>query len=114
MFTEAQKKKLVEWKEAYVDNGMSSFSVDSIPANQLAVFQECGIITGFHDYGKDCQKEISIDGRMLTEAVKEIGAKEARSCTMREKLLIERFKSCLEANLEGAERMLRMLEGRCE
>lgn len=132
MFTEAQKKRLMDWeahrKAENLTSGILEDWVDSIPIRQAAVFQKAGIITDFKDYGKDHQKCVRIDVKMLMEAVKEITSprpvgrptlppEEHRPSRMvratdKEWLLIKRFKECLEVNPEEAERALRMLESR--
>ena len=132
MFTEAQKKRLMDWeahrKAEGVTSGILEDWVDFIPIRQVAVFQKAGIITDFKDYGKDHQKCIRIDVKMLMEAVKEITSprpvgrptlppEEHRPNHMvrasdKEWLLIKRFKECLEVNPDEAERALRMLESR--
>ena len=78
MFTEAQKKRLMDWEDHRKAEGLTSGIledwVDSIPIRQVAVFQKAGIITDFKDYGKDHQKCIRIDAKMLMQAVKEISS----------------------------------------
>lgn len=115
MFTEAQKKQLLEWEEYRKADGSASgfmvISVDSIPIRQLAAFQKAGIVTKFKDYGKGHQKCILVDVRMLIEAVKKISSPKSSS---KEWLLIQRFKECLEANPKETERVLQLLEYRIE
>lgn len=130
MFTEAQKKRLMDWEDHRKAEGLTSGIledwVDSIPIRQVAVFQKAGIITDFKDYGKDHQKCIRIDVKMLMQAVKEISspkpvgrptlppeahrANHMIRASEKEWLLIKRFKECLEVNPEEAERTLRILE----
>lgn len=132
MFTEAQKKRLMDWEDHRKAEGLTSGIledwVDSIPIRQVAVFQKAGIITDFKDYGKDHQKCIRIDVKMLMQAVKEISspkpvgrptlppeahrANHMIRASEKEWLLIKRFKECLEVNPEEAERTLRILEGK--
>lgn len=132
MFTEAQKKRLMDWEDHRKAEGLTSGIledwVDSIPIRQVAVFQKAGIITDFKDYGKDHQKCIRIDAKMLMQAVKEISspkpvgrptlppeahrANHMIRASEKEWLLIKRFKECLEVNPEEAERTLRILEGK--
>ena len=132
MFTEAQKKRLMDWEDHRKAEGLTSGIledwVDSIPIRQVAVFQKAGIITDFKDYGKDHQKCIRIDAKMLMQAVKEISSPkpvgrptlppEAHRvnhmirASEKEWLLIKRFKECLEVNPEEAERTLRILESK--
>lgn len=132
MFTEAQKKRLMDWedhrKAEDLTSGILEDWVDSIPIRQVAVFQKAGIITDFKDYGKDHQKCIRIDAKMLMQAVKEISspkpvgrptlppevhrANHMIRASEKEWLLIKRFKECLEVNPEEAERTLRILESK--
>ena len=132
MFTEAQKKRLMDWEDHRKAEGLTSGIledwVDSIPIRQVAVFQKAGIITDFKDYGKDHQKCIRIDAKMLMQAVKEISspkpvgrptlppevhrANHMIRASEKEWLLIKRFKECLEVNPEEAERTLRILESK--
>lgn len=132
MFTEAQKKRLMDWedhrKAEDLTSGILEDWVDSIPIRQVAVFQKAGIITDFKDYGKDHQKCIRIDVKMLMQAVKEISspkpvgrptlppeahrANHMIRASEKEWLLIKRFKECLEVNPEEAERTLRILESK--
>lgn len=132
MFTEAQKKRLMDWEDHRKAEGLTSGIledwVDSIPIRQVAVFQKAGIITDFKDYGKDHQKCIRIDVKMLMQAVKEISspkpvgrptlppeahrANHMIRASEKEWLLIKRFKECLEVNPEEAERTLRILESK--
>ena len=132
MFTEAQKKRLMDWEDHRKAEGLTSGIledwVDSIPIRQVAVFQKAGIITDFKDYGKGHQKCIRIDAKMLMQAVKEISSPkpvgrptlppEAHRvnhmirASEKEWLLIKRFKECLEVNPEEAERTLRILESK--
>lgn len=132
MFTEAQKKRLMDWEDHRKAEGLTSGIledwVDSIPIRQVAVFQNAGIITDFKDYGKGHQKCIRIDAKMLMQAVKEISspkpvgrptlppeahrANHMIRASEKEWLLIKRFKECLEVNPEDAERTLRILESK--
>lgn len=132
MFTEAQKKRLMDWEDHRKAEGLTSGIledwVDSIPIRQVAVFQKAGIITDFKDYGKDHQKCIRIDAKMLMQAVKEISspkpvgrptlppevhrANHMIRASEKEWLLIKRFKECLEVNPEEAERTIRILESK--
>lgn len=132
MFTEAQKKRLMDWEDHRKAEGLTSGIledwVDSIPIRQVAVFQKAGIIMDFKDYGKDHQKCIRIDVKMLMQAVKEISspkhvgrptlppeahrANHMIRASEKEWLLIKRFKECLEVNPEEAERTLRILESK--
>lgn len=132
MFTEAQKKRLMDWEDHRKAEGLTSGIledwVDSIPIRQVAVFQKAGIITDFKDYGKGHQKCIRIDAKMLMQAVKEISspkpvgrptlppeahrANHMIRASEKEWLLIKRFKECLEVNPEDAERTLRILESK--
>lgn len=132
MFTEAQKKRLMDWEDHRKAEGLTSGIledwVDSIPIRQVAVFQKAGIITDFKDYGKDHQKCVRIDVKMLMQAVKEISspkpvgrptlppeahrANHMIRASEKEWLLIKRFKECLEVNPEEAERTLRILESK--
>lgn len=132
MFTEAQKKRLMDWEDHRKAEGLTSGIledwVDSIPIRQVTVFQKAGIITDFKDYGKDRQKCIRIDVKMLMQAVKEISspkpvgrptlppevhrANHMIRASEKEWLLIKRFKECLEVNPEEAERTLRILESK--
>lgn len=127
MFTEAQKKQLLEWEEDTreidkTDRGVVEFWVDSIPIRRLAAFQKAGIVTDFKDYGKDRQKCIFVDVRMLTQAVKEIKSvgrptfpsayrsNHTIRTSDKEWLLIRRFQECLESDPEETERALQELE----
>lgn len=132
MFTEAQKKRLMDWEDHRKAEGLTSGIledwVDSIPIRQVAVFQKAGIITDFKDYGKGHQKCIRIDAKMLMQAVKEISspkpvgrpalppeahrANHMIRASEKEWLLIKRFKECLEVNPEEAERTLRIVESK--
>lgn len=132
VFTEAQKKRLMDWEDHRKAEGLTSGIledwVDSIPIRQVAVFQKAGIITDFKDYGKDHQKCIRIDAKMLMQAVKEISspkpvgrptlppevhrANHMIRASEKEWLLIKRFKECLEVNPEEAERTIRILESK--
>ena len=126
MFTEAQKKQLLEWEEYRNADGSTDgamvINVDSIPIRRLAAFQKAGIITDFKDYGKDCQKRIFVDVMMLTQAVKEIKfvgrptfpsayrSNHTIRASEKEWLLIRRFQECLESDPKEAELALQELE----
>ena len=132
MFTEAQKKRLMDWEYARkaenLVSGIMEVWVDSIPIRQMAVFQKAGIVTDFQDYGKGYQKCLKVDVKMLMQAVREISSPkpvgrptlppEAHRvnhmirASEKEWLLIKRFKECLEVNPKEAERTIRILESK--